>query len=260
MPGRLRRKVLYRAVLTIIVVSALAARLRTALLPVGTLLAVLVAGIAGFVLLAGVGVVEAAFWLLDPTSLELHFRTHEGPERLTKAFALVVFGGLLLVGIWTGETVLNAAFGGRVREELERMQRERRIEELSDHVVVCGYGMFGRTVTERLTDAGEDVVVVERDERQLDAVPDGAVPYVGDARRESVLGGAGIERARAVVAAVDDSNVNVQTAIVGAQLGPSVRLVVRIGDERYESLARRAGADEVVIPEVLSGDTVSDLL
>lgn len=242
------------------VAGRLVTRFRTALLPVSTLLAVALAGVVGFAGLADVGPVEAAFWLLDPASIGLHFRDHAGPERLVKAYALLVFGGLLLTGIWTGETVLNAAFGGRVREELERMQRERRIETLDDHVVVCGYGMFGRTVTERLVAGGEDVVVVERDETQLGDLPEQVLPVVGDARREAVLSDAGVESARAVVAAIDDSGTNVQTAIVSSQLGPSVRLVVRVGDEMYENLARRAGADEVVIPEVLSGDTVSEVL
>jgi voltage-gated potassium channel len=242
------------------VVSRIAARLRTALLPVGTLVATAAAGIVGFVALAGVSAVDAAFWLLDPTSIELHFENHAGPERLVKAYALAVFGGLLLAGIWTGETVLNAAFGGRVMEELEHMQRDRRIENLSDHVVVCGFGMFGRTVAERLSEAGEEVVVVERDEEELESLPAEALAVVGDARQEPVLAEAGVGEAKAVVAAIDDSATNVQTAIVGSQLGPSVRLVVRVGDEMYENLARRAGADEVVIPEVVSAEGVSDLL
>jgi Trk K+ transport system NAD-binding subunit len=43
-------------------------------------------------------------------------------------------------------------------------------------------------------------------------------------------------------------------------LAPEVTLVVRVGDEMYESLARRAGADEVVIPEVVSGEQVIESL
>jgi len=36
--------------------------------------------------------------------------------------------------------------------------------------------------------------------------------------------------------------------------------VVRVGDETYESLARRAGADQVVVSEVASGERVTDEL
>jgi len=37
-------------------------------------------------------------------------------------------------------------------------------------------------------------------------------------------------------------------------------VIVRVGDEMYESLARRAGADEVVIPEVASGERLTEEL
>lgn len=36
--------------------------------------------------------------------------------------------------------------------------------------------------------------------------------------------------------------------------------MVRIGDEMYESTARRIGADTVVIPEIVSGTEVVDAL
>lgn len=56
---------------------------------------------------------------------------------------------------------------------------------------------------------------------------------------------------------------------LGAQWLPSNRPLLRrtlrpvaalVGDRMYESMARRAGADVVVIPEVMSGDDVADEL
>lgn len=224
-------------------------------------LAVVVTAIAGYVVLADVGVVEATFWVIDPTSVELHFASHDGPERLTKAFSVLVSAGLVLTGLWIGETAVTAAFGGQIQEELRRVQDERALETVSDHVVICGYGMFGRTVAQRLRDAGREVVVVEQADVEFQRLQDDDFLGVrGDARREEVLQEAGIERASAVIAAIDDSNVNIQIAIVASQLAPNLRVVVRTGDEMYESLARRAGADEVVIPEVASGQQVADLL
>jgi voltage-gated potassium channel Kch len=217
-----------------------------------------VAGVAGFSYLGGVGVVEASFWLLDPTSIELHFENHAGPARLVKAYAVVVVTGLVVAGPWTGETVLAAAFGGRIREELRQMRQERTIDNTTDHVVICGYGIFGQTIAERLREADRDVVVVESEEAQHErAVDDGLLAVNGDARRESTLADARVREADTLVGAIDDSNANIQIAIAASQLAPDVGLVVRVGDEMYESLALRAGADEVVIPEVVSGRQVT---
>jgi voltage-gated potassium channel len=234
--------------------------LRRTVRPLVAFAGVTVAGIVGYVLLAGVGVVDAVFWLIDPTSVDIHFQTRPGPEQATKAFTVVVRLGLILSSLWIGETALAAAFGGQITEELKRMQTKRTIADLSDHVIICGYGIFGRTVADRLVEDGHDVVAIELDPDEFDRIPEETLAIRGDARRTDVLEEANIADARAIVAAIDDSNANIQIAITASQLAPAVEVIVRVGDEQYEALARRAGADEVIIPEVLTGEAVSDWL
>lgn len=235
-------------------------RVRAAALQLAVFGVVLVSSVAGFVGLTGISVVDAVFWVLDPTSIELYFQHHEGPERATKAFAIGAFTALILAGIWVGESALDAAFDGRLQEELRQMQSQRTIAQLRDHVVICGHGMFGRTVAEQLRAAGRDVVVVEQSPEKRERMDESTLVVAGDARRESVLREAGVERATAVIAAIDDSNANIQIGVSTSQLAPEAHLVVRIGDEMYESTARRIGADTVVIPEVVSGTEVVEAL
>ena len=231
---------------------------RPLLRPILAFVAVVAGGVAGFSTLGDVGAVEALFWLVDPSSLAVHFRQHGGPATLAKGYAVFVMVSLVVTGLWIAETVLSATFGGTISRELREMQAKRTIEDLEDHVVICGYGTFGRTVADRLRSADRGVVVVEEDEAQYRAATDDDLLTVqGDARREATLSAAGIERADCVVGAIDDSNVNIQTAIATSELAPDVRIVVRVGDETYESLARHAGADEVVVPEVVSGEQVT---
>ena len=249
MAGSLVRAVLDRALL------------RRIVRPVVGFAGVVVAGVAGFTTLAGVGMVDALFWLLDPTSIELHFETHEGPARLVKGYAIVVLSGLVVTGLWIGETLLSAAFGGQIQEELRHMQIEQTIGGLEDHVVVCGYGTFGRTVASGLVEDGRDVVVVEREDEQFEqAIDDDHLAIDGDARQDETLTDAGVERAATVIGAIDDTNANVQIGIAASQLAPTVELVIRAGDQMDEALARRAGADEVIVPEVVSGRQVTETL
>jgi len=241
-------------------VGQLRERVGAVTLPLAAFGATVVVGIGGFVTLTGISILDAAFWLLDPTSIELYFERHEGPERATKGFAVVLFATLVLAGIWVGESAIDAALDGRLRRELTHMQTQRRIDDLAGHVVICGHGMFGRTVAQRLREQDRDVVVVENDPDERDRMADGTLVVSGDARREETLREAGVERAAAVVAAIDDSNANIQIGVSTSQLAPEARLIVRVGDEMYESTARRVGADMVVIPEVVSGsDVVEDL-
>ncbi|QCC51368.1 NAD(P)-binding protein [Halapricum salinum] len=234
---------------------------RRLLRPVVTFGVIAVAGVVGFVVLAGIGPVNASFWLLDPTSIELYFQHHGGPARLVKAYAIVILVGLILAGLWAGETAVSAAFGGQISEELTHMQLQQQVDDLDDHVVVCGYGTFGKTVAAGLEAEEQSVVVVECQQAQYEqAIEDGHLAIEGDAREQSILGEAGVERAATVVGAVDDTNVNTQITVTATQLAPTVSVVVRAGDQMDEALARRVGADEVIVPEVLSGKQVSATL
>jgi len=124
-------------------------------------------------------------------------------------------------------------------------------------VIVCGYGTFGRTVAEGLlADDREPVIVEQNSENYERAIDDGFLAIEGDARTDETLRTAGIERAETVVGAVDDTSTNVQVAVAATERAPDVRLVVRAGDEMDEALAKRVGADEVIIPEVVSGQQV----
>lgn len=227
--------------------------LKRALVPITVFLTICAVGIVGFVYLEGISVIEAAFWLLDPTSMELH-----GVGDEVRAFGLVVFVGLILSALWIGESVLGAVFGGQIQEELKRMQTKRQIEDFSDHLIICGYGSFGRTIAKTLTNAGRDVVVIEQDEYRFETIEDDGIPAVqGDARLEGALEKAGIERADVLIGAIDNSNANIEIAILASQLAPDLRVIVRVGNQRYSKLARRAGADDVIIPEIKSGQDVS---
>jgi hypothetical protein len=169
--------------------------LKRALLPVTSFVLICVVGIAGFVYLEGVSVIEAAFWLLDPTSIELH-----GVDNDVRAFSLIVIVGLILSVIWIGETVFGAVFGGQLKEEFERMNTKRQIDEMTDHVIICGYGSFGRTIARTLSNADRDVIIIERDQHRFETIANDELLAVnGDARMEGALQEAGIERADDVV-------------------------------------------------------------
>jgi voltage-gated potassium channel len=151
---------------------------------------------------------------------------------------------------WTGETALTAAFGGQIKEELRRVKNQRERTSISEHTITVATGCSA----ERSREHGRGVVV-EHDPAQYERALDADLLGVdGDARREVVLRDAGIDRADTLVAAIDDSNVNVQIALLATQLAPDLTVIVRVGDETYESVARHAGADDVMIPKSPAGN------
>jgi len=55
------------------------------------------------------------------------------------------------------------------------VRTKRQLDELSDHAIVCGYGIFGRIIANTLANAGNAVVAIERDEHNVDHIENDAV-------------------------------------------------------------------------------------
>jgi voltage-gated potassium channel len=104
-------------------------------------------------------------------------------------------------------------------------------------------------------------VIIERKEAYYDRIITNDVPVInGDARHEETLEQAGITRAATVVGAIDNAKTNIQTAVVAREYNPAVRLIVRVGNEMDKTLAEGVGIDEIIIPEVVSGEEVSNTI
>jgi hypothetical protein len=74
---------------------------------------------------------------------------------------------------------------------------KRTISMLRDHVVLCGYGRFGRVVAEELSRLGVGLVVIETNPAMQPALEASGHPFViGSALDDPVLAEAGIARRR----------------------------------------------------------------
>ena len=136
---------------------------------------------------------------------------------------------------------------------------QRRIDSLEDHVIVCGWGRVGRAIAPALRGLdGCDVVVVDRNPARVAAVGDLVVE--GDATDDGVLRMAGVERARALVAALDSDSDNVYVTLSARALRSDLFIVARARVEAAEALLLQAGADRVVNPQAIGGARMAALV
>jgi len=172
---------------------------------------------------------------------------------------------LLLAGLGILFFVLTEAarwlFEGELRGLFERARRSRMIDRLSGHEIVCGCGRMGYTVVLELRREGRTLVAVDRDSETIHRLREtGILVLEGDGTTEAVLRAAGVERARGLVACLDDDAHNVYTVLTARSLAPRLFIVARAADEGAEDRLRRAGADRVVNPYRLGGARLAQLL
>jgi voltage-gated potassium channel len=228
--------------------------LRKVLLPLVCLGLVFLVAIVGFVYLEGISAVKAVYWVLEHAAI-----THHGVSPITEAFAIFVFVALILTYLWIGQSVISFFFGGRIREVLKRMSIDRRIERLKDHFILCGYGKLSQLLVERLRKGDLPFVVIEKNIQTFTKLIRSDVLCVhGDFRLPSILHAAGIERAKALCAVIDDDDKNTHVTMLARKLNKKLKIFTRLGDPLYEELAKKAGADEIIVPERLSAVKLYD--
>jgi voltage-gated potassium channel len=162
--------------------------------------------------------------------------------------SLLLFGVVTLLSAISVGTQLLAS--GEVAAGVRRRRVRRRLDALDDHFVICGFGRVGRAAAEDFAREGVPYAVVD----PADDLDGEEVPHVvGDATDESALRAAGIERARALLCAVDSDAVNVYVTLTARALNPRLIVVARASNPESVDVLQRAGADRVVSPYVLSG-------
>ena len=124
-------------------------------------------------------------------------------------------------------------------------------EDITDHVIVVGYGLMGRRLVEELEELGRPYVVIENDPAVREAVRIDCEAYVfGDAMEEYTWEKANATGARAIVS-VTTSTV-VSRRLLGA--GFDASLVLRASDERTALELLDAGATYVAVADLLAGE------
>ena len=159
--------------------------------------------------------------------------------------------GLIVTGVGSaiylfsviGELVVE----GRLREFLGKSAMNRKIHGLQQHVIVCGYGRFGRAVVEELTRKAVPMVVIETDpakQVELDAV--GALHVLGSALEDAVLDDAGVSAARAIIVATGSDADNVYITLSAREKNPKILIYARGDSDAGLRRLKLAGADQVV--------------
>jgi Trk K+ transport system NAD-binding subunit len=113
-------------------------------------------------------------------------------------------------------------------------------------VLVLGFGMVGRTVTDALVTDGIDRTVVD--------IEDGArVDVVGDVTEEEVLEAAGVREARTVVLALDDDTTTLVSSFVVSNLASDIEIVARVDEHENVAKLYHAGVDYALALSTVAG-------
>lgn len=164
---------------------------------------------------------------------------------------------ILVVAITMLVTPLIARGAQRLAANLERREAVNleteppEIEALSGHVVVVGFGRVGRAVAHQLIGQGRELVAVDLDPHRIAQGRDaGFQVYYGDATQPDILLSLHIEKAGAVVVALDNAKAALQVVALARYIFPDLPVFARARSESHGGELVEAGA-HLVVPELV---------
>ena len=164
---------------------------------------------------------------------------------------LVILSGWSAV-VFTLGGVIKSVTEGELQRARFLVRKQRTMEQLENHVIICGYGRMGQALASELRENEIAFVVIDRDEERIAQIEaDGFLSVRGDATDESVLERVGIERAATLATVLPQDALNVFITLTARSLSPRVRIIARGEQLSTERKLIHAGANEVILPATI---------
>jgi len=175
--------------------------------------------------------------------------------------SMVLIVGGVTIFAFAGAAVVEAIARGVFTGSWSERRRRRAIENLRDHTIICGYGRVGRRIAEEFRRARAPFVVLDVAAEAAEAAGDAGDLFVqGDATEDDDLRAAGLEWAKALIAALDSDADNLYIVLSARAARPDLTLVARASDDDAEKKLKLAGADRVVMPYRAAGRVIAGLV
>jgi len=234
-----------------------------------TLRQVLVATLA-FAALCVVGTIGFAI-ISDESAFDAFYRTVitvytaglvAAPETAAaKAFTIMLVVWGVAIFLYVFGLIIELTVSGTVGGVWEARRLARRVEQLTDHVIVCGYGRVGRRAVREFREVDVPYVVLDHGSEAIAYARSHGDAYIeGRGTQDDDLQRAGIFRARGLIASSDSDVDNLYITLSARALRGDLFIVARASTADARAKIELAGADRVVQPYATAGLNMANLV
>jgi voltage-gated potassium channel len=223
---------------------------------------VLAAGVCGFMYFEGYSLIDAWYMTIITIST-VGFREVAPLSPPGKVFTsiLIILNALVFA---YGLSAFSAyVIQGKLFKRLHMSFIEGKIRLLMDHVILCGYGRYGREIVDHFLKHHIPFVIIESDIEKIKPLreSDKEILYIeDDATQDEVLKRAGIGKAKALISSLSMDTDNVFTVMAARQLNPGLTIISRTMESKNASKLRLAGANHIIMPEQIGGFYMASLV
>ena len=224
------------------------------------LTAVVLIGILGFTVIEGYNLVDAFYMTIITVSTvgfkEVQPLSVEG--RMFTAFLIIFSFGIFA---YTVGYITRYIVNGDLQNYFKNYKVDAYIDQISDHVIVCGYGRNGAQAVKTLLAYSKEVLIIENNEEILSRLKEANLLHIkGDATSEKTLKKAGIQRAKAIISTLPNDAANVFVVLTARELASKIQIISRASEDSSERKLRIAGSNNVIMPDKVGGAHMGSLV
>lgn len=226
------------------------------------LVADLIGGVIGFVVLEGYTLTDA-FYMVAITISTVGYTEVEPLSNTGKLFTSIFI--LLNIGLIAYVLAVFSYYviQGEIFKKMYAVSVSEQIKKLRNHVIICGYGRYGREVSEHFKKHNIPFLVIDANHSTIENIQhsDEHILFLeADATHDETLLQANIINARALVSTLPEDSENVFTVLTARQLNPNMSIISRAVDPKSRSKISLAGADHVIMPDQIGGFYMASLV
>ena len=230
--------------------------------PIAALLLLIFVGIMGYVVIESYSFTEALYMTTIAITTagfnEVRPLSNEG--RMFTVFLLLTSWATFA---WAIARITQFVVTGEINKYFKTKKNMKAVSELNHHVILCGFGRNGQQAARTLKNHNMDFVVIEKREESIEGAisffPD-LIYLIGDGTDDDLLIEAGIERAVALITALPDDADNVFIVLSARTLNQKLQIISRASEESSFPKLRKAGADNVIMPDKIGGSHMATLV
>lgn len=219
------------------------------------LILVTLTGIAGFVHFEGKTVLDSIYLVVICLStVGMATAGAEVSTNMGKLLTLfVILNGVGVAG-YLFTVGARAIIGGELHKIMGLRRMLQKIRKMENHFIICGGGESSMQIIKDFEHSKAEFVLIEIDEDKCEQfINRGFAVIHGDAEKEEILRDAGIERARGLVANLDNDADNVFIVLTARSLNPDLFIVTKASRVENIEKLKKVGADRVVSPSIIGG-------
>lgn len=219
-------------------------------------------GTIGFMTIEGYNFVDALYMTVITISTVgfMEVEPLSGNGRLFTALLIALNIGIFAyaIAVFTFYIIEGEFF-----KRMHTNQIKDRISQLRRHVILCGYGKYGKEIVANLRMHQTPFVIIENDLEKIKVMQESNedILYIeGDATQDETLQEAGITDARGLISALRDDSDNLFIVLSARQLNSRLTIISRAMKDRSQAKLIKAGANHVVMPENIGGFYMATLI